>query len=167
MPEITETPFVFTPLHAEIDPYLRDRFADYTAEMEYTGPTYSPALREQCAVSAANIRRLIEQATACWRQYHDAPTIRTMRRVVARQMKAYQSDFYLHDLAQLGNSPADRPFIWMVRPTGTWLVWQDDDRPEPRLILDEARRGEQHLFYRGSVATRLVKVADPETVRLG
>lgn len=163
----THAAFTFTPIHPEIDPYLRAKFREYAEETQYAGPAYSPSLRAQSQASADATRRLIEDAIAAWKTCAEQPAVRSMRRIVARSMQAYQADFYIHDMAALGRSPATRRFLWMVRPTGTWLVWQDDDRPEPRLILDEARRGELHQFYRGSVATRLVKVADPATLRLG
>jgi hypothetical protein len=50
----------------------------------------------------------------------DNTLLKRMENIVKRYVKAYQQDFYIHDIFSLVNNNSE--FIWMVRKTGTDLI---------------------------------------------
>lgn len=49
-----------------------------------------------------------------------------MMQIVEKTLKAYHSDFYIHDVERLHKNP-ESSFIWIVRKNGTHLINLDND----------------------------------------
>ena len=57
-----------------------------------------------------------------------ANVIETMASIVEKRLVAYKDDFYHWDLKTLSEErPAE--FVWLLRPTGTELLHEDDPKP--------------------------------------
>ena len=106
----------------------------------------------------------LRDARHAWEAYRNHPTVIQMAEVVREYMTHYQTDFYAHDIPRMASDPA-RPFIWAVRPTGTWLLWAQDDNPsEAQTLLDYSRKEGNHIYFVGSLETGLRPVPDPENL---
>ena len=106
----------------------------------------------------------LRDARQAWEAYRNHPTVIQMAEVVREYMTHYQTDFYAHDIPRMASDPT-RPFIWAVRPTGTWLLWTQDDNPsEAQTLLDYSRKEGNHIYFVGSLETGLRPVPDPENL---
>lgn len=50
----------------------------------------------------------------------DNEVLKKMDRIVKRNVKQYQSDFYLHDICLMNEHPG--PFLWLIRESGTDFI---------------------------------------------
>ena len=86
-----------------------------------------------------------------------------MENIVKRHVKAYQEDFYIHDIHSLVNHSTSE-FIWMVRKTGTDLIIKNghytskDGYWTGKSWFNAAKRYAEHFYYYNPKTNRLTKI---------
>jgi hypothetical protein len=91
------------------------------------------------------------------------PVWLNLKSIVDSNVNHYKTDFYYHDCLILNNVNPDK-FIFMVRNTGTWLIYQKHDFN--KAILDEEEKkikygkSEHKIYYWNGKALKEIDLQD-------
>src|SRR5690606_7361471 len=82
---------------------------------------------------------------------------------VKRHVKAYQEDFYIHDIHSLVNH-SNSDFVWMVRKTGTDLIIKnghcisEEGNWTGKLWFNAIMDKNEHYYYYDQKTNKLIKI---------
>ncbi len=120
-------------------------------------------LDRECAEQS----KRLEDLRGNWERMKDNLLVRQMTEIVESTVTNCHADFYLWDLDAMTRFP-DVPFLWVVRSTGTHIVWLEGSRRVVQSNRDFLRSvyrvwGDEQVLYHAIPANSTLRKLDLAT----